>query len=159
MKRRFETATDFIVGTIGQPGEREFYLQFKFENDHLSFLIEKQQVAALVDRLGILMKDLKSRGISFSKIDLPTLRLPLISEFAVSDISISWNLDLKRVMISIGDETESNECEVFITPDNVLSFVETSLLVIAAGRATCPYCALPINRDGHLCPRANGYRR
>jgi hypothetical protein len=32
-------------------------------------------------------------------------------------------------------------------------------LVIAAGRQPCPFCGLPINPEGHLCARANGYRR
>jgi len=23
----------------------------------------------------------------------------------------------------------------------------------------CPFCGRPIDADGHICPRANGYRR
>lgn len=159
MKRRFEEAKNLLVGTIGEPGEREFYLQFFNENAALSFLIEKQQVAALVDRLNLILKDLKSRGISFAQHPLPDLELPLISEFVISEISISWSLDLKRVLIDLSDEDRANQVEVFITADNVTSFIKLALSVISAGRAICPFCALPINRDGHLCPRANGYRR
>jgi hypothetical protein len=32
-------------------------------------------------------------------------------------------------------------------------------LVVAAGRQPCPFCAFPIDPQGHLCARANGYRR
>jgi len=31
--------------------------------------------------------------------------------------------------------------------------------IISQGRSACPFCGLPINVSGHLCPRANGYRR
>ena len=159
MKRRFESAENFLVGTIGEPGEREFYLQFFNESAALAFAIEKQQVAALVERMNLILKDLKSRGILFKTTELPSLELPLISEFEISEIAISWNLDLKRVLIDLADEDRANQVEIFITADNVASFIKLALTVIASGRAVCPFCALPINRDGHLCPRANGYRR
>ncbi len=159
MKRRFERAANLIVGTIGQPGEREFYLQFFNESEALSFAVEKQQVSALVERFNILLKDLKSRGIQAQPTKLPNLEVPLISEFVVSEISISWNLDLKRIHLYLSDEDASNEVDVFLTPDNISSFMPEAIKVIASGRAICPFCSLPINRDGHLCPRANGYRR
>jgi uncharacterized repeat protein (TIGR03847 family) len=31
--------------------------------------------------------------------------------------------------------------------------------VVSAGREQCPFCGGPIDPEGHLCPRANGYRR
>lgn len=31
--------------------------------------------------------------------------------------------------------------------------------VVSSGRSACPFCNLPMNITGHLCPRANGYRR
>jgi len=31
--------------------------------------------------------------------------------------------------------------------------------VVAAGRPPCPLCGLPLDPDGHVCPRQNGYRR
>ncbi|MEO8106384.1 MAG: DUF3090 family protein, partial [Actinomycetes bacterium] len=39
------------------------------------------------------------------------------------------------------------------------AFVERAESVIAAGRPPCPFCTLPLDPDGHICPRANGYRR
>ena len=39
------------------------------------------------------------------------------------------------------------------------SFAARAESVVAAGRAPCPFCGGPIDADGHLCPRANGYRR
>lgn len=159
MKRRIEAATDFLVGTIGEPGEREFYLQLRNGNEFLSFATEKSQVIALVDRFNLMLKDLKTRGIVFEASELPQLNLPLISEFVVVEMAISWNLELKRVLLDLYDQDRVNHVEAFLTPNNVSSFCNLANRVVASGRPICPFCALPINRDGHLCPRANGYRR
>ena len=39
------------------------------------------------------------------------------------------------------------------------AFVKRAALVIEAGRPDCPFCGNPIDPDGHLCVRANGFRR
>jgi uncharacterized repeat protein (TIGR03847 family) len=39
------------------------------------------------------------------------------------------------------------------------SFVKRAIAVVGAGRVPCPFCGGPIDPSGHLCPRANGYRR
>ena len=31
--------------------------------------------------------------------------------------------------------------------------------VVSAGRPPCPFCGGPLDPGGHVCPRANGYRR
>ena len=30
--------------------------------------------------------------------------------------------------------------------------------IVAAGRPPCPLCGLPLDTDGHVCPRQNGHR-
>jgi uncharacterized repeat protein (TIGR03847 family) len=39
------------------------------------------------------------------------------------------------------------------------AFVRRALAVVAAGRPDCPFCGQPMDPEGHICPRANGYRR
>ena len=39
------------------------------------------------------------------------------------------------------------------------AFVQRAELVIEAGRPDCPFCGSPIDPEGHLCVRANGFRR
>jgi len=39
------------------------------------------------------------------------------------------------------------------------SFAKRAIAVVGAGRVPCPFCGGPIDPSGHLCPRANGYRR
>ncbi len=48
---------------------------------------------------------------------------------------------------------------VSITGAAARAFAKRALAVVAAGRPPCPFCAGPLDPGGHICPRANGYRR
>ena len=57
----FRSPDRFLAGTIGQPGEREFFLQVVDGRRVLSVACEKQQVAMLADRLGSLITEVARR--------------------------------------------------------------------------------------------------
>jgi len=169
--RNLDPVESFIVGTIGGPGEREFYLQAKFHGAIHSFAIEKSQVIALGDRIAMLIGELKSADYRFENILAVNLEVPLIPEFQIGVIGIVWlgeseqvSLDIQEITDGDNDlDTESDNgpalFRIRMSPDIANAFISQSRKVVAAGRAPCPFCGLPINRDGHLCPRANGYRR
>jgi len=46
---------------------------------------------------------------------------------------------------------------VRLTPLAARAFMERSLRTVAAGRPPCPFCGLPLDPTGHICPRKNGY--
>jgi uncharacterized repeat protein (TIGR03847 family) len=46
---------------------------------------------------------------------------------------------------------------VRLSPAATATFVERAARVIAAGRLPCPICGQPLNPQGHICPRRNGY--
>jgi uncharacterized repeat protein (TIGR03847 family) len=48
---------------------------------------------------------------------------------------------------------------VFLSPESAQQFAARSQQVISAGRPPCPLCEEPLDPEGHLCPRSNGYRR
>ncbi|HUR73309.1 MAG TPA: DUF3090 family protein [Sporichthya sp.] len=39
------------------------------------------------------------------------------------------------------------------------AFAKRANSVVSAGRPACPFCGLPLDPAGHICPRSNGYRR
>ncbi|MGH3444006.1 MAG: DUF3090 family protein, partial [Nocardioidaceae bacterium] len=39
------------------------------------------------------------------------------------------------------------------------AFSARAQAVVGAGRPPCPFCGGPMDPEGHLCPRANGFRR
>jgi len=58
-KWSFDQPDRFIVGTIGTPGEREFYFQVRQKNILVSLATEKSQVAALAERITTIIREIK----------------------------------------------------------------------------------------------------
>ncbi len=118
-----------------------------------------------------------------SLIDNDPLEQPLVEEFRAGTITLSWDAGDERVVVEVFpvtemevdvpvqadeegladlpiEEPEPEELLVVrMTPAMARSFAARAESVVAAGRAPCPFCGGPIDADGHLCPRANGFRR
>ena len=60
-----------MAGTVGQPGDRTFFLQARDGVRVVSVVLEKVQVAVLADRLGELLSELERRGIEAAAADAP----------------------------------------------------------------------------------------
>ena len=58
----FDPPERFVAGTVGQPGERTFYLQARQDDRLVTLKLEKQQVAALAELLGELLSDRGEHG-------------------------------------------------------------------------------------------------
>jgi uncharacterized repeat protein (TIGR03847 family) len=48
---------------------------------------------------------------------------------------------------------------VRIDPADARAFILRARRVVSAGRPPCPLCGLPLDPNGHVCPRQNGYHR
>lgn len=178
MLRTFKDISRFTVGTIGQPGDRTFFLQVRSTNALISTSIEKSQVAAISERLRYMLKEIRvahpmSPKPTLTRDSLP-LETPVLDEFRVGSIAIFYDEENEMIQIDLrelnlgDDEDEDGDMpfldnveilRIFITPTQANIFQDRAELVIAAGRQPCPFCALPIDPQGHLCARANGYRR
>ena len=51
----FDPPDRFVAGTIGEPGDRTFFLQAREGSRVVSVVLEKVQVAVLAERLGALL--------------------------------------------------------------------------------------------------------
>ena len=162
----FDSVERFIVGTVGQPGERAFYLQVRQSGRLATVAVEKSQVGALTQRLEILISQLRKTGVvtlsePFQRDDDP-LEQPIDPDFIVGAISISWNEDAGQIEIELLDVDEDSTVpgwSITLPIDMANAFVKRSQAVISSGRIPCPLCGLAIDPHGHLCPRSNGYRR
>ena len=173
---RNQPATRFIVSAIGEPGERQFFIQVKSSEGLNSVTLEKTQVIALTERFEELIRELR-RGKLATAADLSAaavvdnlpMELPIDQDFQVGVISITWEKDLVFVNIQaisqdedlILDDLDSGPDLIIATLriDQVKGFCERAKSIVNAGRPACPFCSLPIDPRGHLCPRSNGYRR
>src|SRR5215218_8844099 len=59
----FDDPDRFATGTVGEPGNRSFFLQARDGRRVVSVALEKAQVAVLAERLGLLLVELDRRGI------------------------------------------------------------------------------------------------
>jgi uncharacterized repeat protein (TIGR03847 family) len=187
----FEKPDRFVVGTVGEPGQRTFFLQAKDGPRVTSVALEKQQVAILAERIDLLLDEAlrRSGGDAAIPAVAPTgvgdgrpLDQPIVEEFRVGTITLSWDAEDGSVVIelfpvsdepateSFDEETEEAEepsqvveademVVVKLDPGYARSFVRRAQSVVSAGRPPCQFCGNPLDPDGHLCPRANGFKR
>lgn len=176
----FRTPDRFVAGTVGQPGDRTFYLQAVHESRIVSVLLEKQQVAILADRIGALLEEIHRRfGTPIPPEDdrvgdLSPLVMPVDAEFRVGTMGLGWDAESEAVVVELlaiteGEFDESvvlddtdegpDAVRVFLTTEAAREFAARSSRVISAGRPPCPLCHEPLDPDGHLCVRTNGYKR
>ena len=47
---------------------------------------------------------------------------------------------------------------VRITAASARAFSQRALRILGQGRPPCPLCGLPLDTEGHICPRQNGHR-
>jgi uncharacterized repeat protein (TIGR03847 family) len=158
-----------VAGTIGEPGERAFFIQARSKGRVISVALEKAQVQAIANRLELIVAEVrKSNPIisieSFPQDDAP-LETPVDEEFQVGAISLAWNeLDqlLSFELYELEDDEQDEEgqvLEINFSLGMAITFAQRSKALVSAGRLPCPFCGIPIDPRGHLCPRANGYRR
>jgi uncharacterized repeat protein (TIGR03847 family) len=169
MKYEFTTPERFVAGTVGEPGERAFYLQIRSNARLFSVAVEKAQVQAISARLEVMIAEIRKSNplmiIEKLPIDDAPLESPIDAEFQIGAMSLAWDEESTLICVELfelEDDEEDSEGEVVeinVTVAMAAAFAARSKAVVNAGRLPCPFCGIPIDPRGHLCPRANGYRR
>jgi uncharacterized repeat protein (TIGR03847 family) len=178
----FDPPERFVAGTVGPPGQRTFFLQARSGSRLMTVSIEKMHVSILADRIGELLDTVsvvedtpEETGPDDS--DTDPLETPIEDDFRVNTVSLGWDESRGVLVIECHDRDPDEEAEaedeahedllagevqslrVVIAPDTARAFATRCQALVAAGRPSCPFCGGPIDPDGHICPRANGYRR
>jgi uncharacterized repeat protein (TIGR03847 family) len=177
----FENPDRFVAGAIGQAGSRTFYLQAREGGRLVSVVLEKVQVTLLAERLAELLAEVRQRGASVPEepamddIDKAPLEEPVDGIFRVGTIAIVWDGEDETILVEAREMTEQNEepeaageaddddddesdvVRVHLRPARALAFAQRALEVVAAGRPPCPFCGQPLNPEGHICTRRNGF--
>jgi uncharacterized repeat protein (TIGR03847 family) len=167
-----------VVGTVGLPGERQFFIQVREGNQLTSVAIEKAQAQVLADRLDALLDEARNqaRGAIAGRGETPVddsspLDAPIEEEFRVGAMALGWDEGSERVVIEaheasddpvaeIGDDGPGPDTlRIWLNPNQGRQFAERARRVVAAGRPPCMLCGQPLDPGGHICPRSNGFRR
>jgi uncharacterized repeat protein (TIGR03847 family) len=165
-----------VVGTIGLPGARTFYLQVRAGTQIMSIALEKQQSALLAEKIDEILDQLIAvEGNPFS---VPTStpvelvdndQLEAVQEqFRTGAMSLGWDPTTAQVVIEAHpitdvdaddtdvslDEDDATEREMLLVRMPVgtaRAFAKRTREIVGAGRPTCPLCGYPIDADGHTC--------
>jgi uncharacterized repeat protein (TIGR03847 family) len=130
----FDPPERFIAGTIGDPGNRTFFLQAREGGRVVSVALEKVQVVVLAERLGDLLGELERRGVAPGATeggaladtvaegeaaglvddDPGPLDEPLVEAFRAGSLTLGWDPDAERVLVEARAQDEDGEA---IDPD------------------------------------------
>jgi uncharacterized repeat protein (TIGR03847 family) len=180
----FRLPERFVVGTVGMPGERTFYLQARSADQIVSVAFEKQQALVLAERIDQLLDEVSGTQAPADAIptkapveltDNAPLDVPLEEDFRVGAMALGWDESNNLVVIeahAVSDvegfeppELADDDAEgpdtlrVWLSAAYARAFAERTRSVVASGRPSCPFCQQPLDPLGHICPRANGYKR
>lgn len=164
----FDPPERFVAGTVGPPGGRTFFLQARGGGRLVSISIEKVQVSILADRISDLLDSVGgvegSDAMAEHLTDTDALETPIEDEFRVDTVSLAWDEDRSSIVIECHDSdpeeaTPADTVRVILDATNARAFARRCQTIVAAGRPPCPFCGQPLDAEGHICPRSNGYKR
>ncbi len=165
----------FTAGTVGPVGQRVFYLQVREDQLLVTLRCEKQQVAALAEYFDGLLDDLEPAPYGVAVSDLG-LTEPAVEIWTVGAIGVAYDEPSDRIVVVLEELTELDgedpddpddpdddddldaagaSVKVRLTRAQVSAFVQHSRQLVASGRPPCRFCGLPVNPDGHACPKMN----
>jgi uncharacterized repeat protein (TIGR03847 family) len=169
----FDWPERVVVGTVGAPGERTFYLQVRDGVRSASVGLEKQQSAVLAEKIDEILDALMAdEGNRFSVpadtpaelVDNDPLDQPVEEQFRAGLMRLGWDPSTAQVVVEAfpfdeADEDADEPAE--LEPSEMLrvrmpvgtarAFVQRTRRVVRSGRPLCPLCGEPMDDDGHVC--------
>ena len=102
----FEPPERFVAGTVGEPGDRTFFLQARGGGRVVTVALEKVQVSLLAEKLEELLTE-ASRRFGVELPDAPVLAVhdnepldtPVDEEFRVGTLGLAFDVDTTTVVI------------------------------------------------------------
>ena len=151
--------------SIGEPGNRTFHLVLESAGTSSSVWLEKEQLF----QLGVYLQDVVQSLSAEEKEHQGEPVEPQWSgegapiEFKAGEVMISHDPSghafylLAYQQEEAESEADSASVSFWINVAQAEVLAQEALRICAAGRPRCFLCGLPINPEGHVCPRSNGY--
>jgi uncharacterized repeat protein (TIGR03847 family) len=120
----FEPPERFVAGTVGEPGDRTFFLQARGGGRVVSVALEKVQVSLLAEKLEELLTEASRRfGVDLPEApvlainDNEPLDTPVDEEFRVGTLGLAFDVDTTTVVIE-AIEAGEGDAEVELDEDD-----------------------------------------
>lgn len=158
-----------VIGTIGLPGQRTFYLQVRAGKLIVSIALEKQQAAVLAEQIDAMLDELIT--IEDNPFSIPTGtpielvdndQLEAVQEqFRTGTMSLGWDPTTAQIVLEAYPILDLNANEdgadvsemllVRMPVGTARAFAKRTREIVAAGRPMCPLCGFPVDATGHVC--------
>lgn len=167
----FDWPDRVVIGTVGRPGARTFYLQTRTGKQIVSVALEKEQSALLAQKVDEILDQL--RAVEDNRYSVPTSTpvelvdndpLEAVQEqFRAGTIGIGWDPTTAQVIIEahpLPDDdidpdgpaaADSEMLRVRMPVGAARAFTRRTREIVDAGRPLCSLCGHPIDPDGHTC--------
>lgn len=151
------------VGTLGEPGDRTFYLQASQSRTTVSLVIEKEHAIALAASIERLLATveadtdpapLEEHGTGMSLLE------PLDVAFRVAELGLGVDEERSLVILvahEAHDDEPGRSARFAASFDQMQALSSHALSVVKQGRPVCPLCGNPMDPEAHFCPRSNGH--
>jgi uncharacterized repeat protein (TIGR03847 family) len=169
----FDWPDRVVIGTVGEPGSRTFYLQARDGARIVSVALEKGQSAVLAEKIEEILDGLMAAdGNPFSipavtpmeLVDNDPLEQPVDPEFRTGAMSLGWDPSTAQLVIEAYPFVEADAeaphpvaaepaemLQVRIPVGTARAFAKRTLEIVGAGRPICPFCGTPMDAGGHVC--------
>lgn len=158
------------AGTVGEPGQRTFFLQARAEGRLVTIAVEKEQVELLSSSiLEILATVDLETGDGPPENELE-LEAPIEPLWKAGRLSIGYSEERDLMLLEMEElvpEPEDEQAEdapeparlrVWASREQMLALSRHGAAVAARGRPRCQFCGNPMDPEGHMCPAMNGHR-
>jgi len=159
--------TSIYAETFGEPGRRTFRLILKAGAANISVWLEKEQLF----QLGVSLQEAVRRLSAEQQAGPSSPAGPewsgeeLSLEFKARQMLLKYETSGNAFYLEAheGDEEareqdrEEASVSCGLSISQSVALAEEALKICAAGRPPCFLCGLPIDPEGHICPRANGH--
>jgi uncharacterized repeat protein (TIGR03847 family) len=172
----FDWPDRVVIGTVGRPGSRTFYLQARTGSRVASVALEKEWAAVLAEKIDVILDELMTAEDNRFSVpaDVPAelrddapVDQPVEEDFRIGSMRLSWDPATAQVVVEAFplvaaeseeeaealEEAEPEEALVIRMPvGTARAFAQRARRVVLAGRPPCPRCGRPVDPDGHVCP-------
>ncbi len=163
------------TGTVGEPGQRTFFIQATQDERVVTIVVEKEQVELLGTSILEILASVGRETGEGPREDALELEVPLEPLWRAGRLSIGYAedrdlmlLELEELVETPGEEVgepdetaelpEPARVRLWATREQMFALARHGAVVAARGRPKCRFCGNPIDPDGHMCPAMNGHR-
>jgi uncharacterized repeat protein (TIGR03847 family) len=133
-----------VVGTVGRPGSRAFYLQVRTRARILSIALEKEQSALLAEKIDEILDELMaSDGNTFSipattpveLVDNDPLDQPVDTQFRTGAMSLGWDPSTAQIVIEAypmidAEDTDTDDPDAAVSGLDPVTVAPAEVLLV-----------------------------